>query len=111
MREWQKFRLDGQDLSPFDRCGTGLLCGPIVAPDIDVLHPEAAAALTALAERMLGAAPRRTGMAPKTLLIYRTARPFAKKFTRTFAIEGYGNKNRIEVLGQGQQAIVYCNPS
>jgi hypothetical protein len=105
---WRTFRIDGQDLSRFTGYGTGLLCGTLVAPDIDVLHPAAAAELVALAERMLGAAPRRTGLAPKTLFLYRTPRPFTKKCTRVFTIKDYGDANRVEVLAQGQQFVGYA---
>ena len=105
---WRTFRIDEQDLSRFTGYGTGLLCGTLVAPDIDVLHPAAAAELVALAERMLGAAPRRTGLAPKTLFLYRTPRPFTKKCTRVFKIKDYGDANRVEVLAQGQQFVAYA---
>ena len=86
----------------------GLLLGHLVAPDIDVLHPVAADELHALAESILGHAPHRVGQAPKVLLLYRTTTLFRKRFTRTFTIEGHGEKNRVEVLAQGQQAVAYA---
>lgn len=53
-------------------CGVGLLCGRIVAIDIDVLDYEAAARLEALATAILGPTPLwRIGQAPKRLALYR----------------------------------------
>ena len=59
-------------------CGVGIACGNVVALDIDILDPELAIVLADLAREMLGDTNCvRIGQAPKRLLVYRAATPFA----------------------------------
>lgn len=78
-------------------CGIGIVCGKIVAVDLDVLDGELSIKLEKLAFRMLGQTPAvRIGMAPKRLLVYRTKTPFPKIKAAP-----------IEVLCDGQQFVAY----
>ena len=77
--------------------GIGIAAGCVIGIDIDVLDGEIAAKIEGLAKRLLGDTPAvRIGRAPKRLLVYRAAQPFA----------GF-KYPPIEVLGQGQQFIAY----
>lgn len=77
--------------------GIGIAAGRVIGIDIDVLDGEIAAKIEGLAKRLLGDTPAvRIGRAPKRLLVYRAAQPFA----------GF-KYPPIEVLGQGQQFIAY----
>jgi hypothetical protein len=97
-----------------DSTNTGIQCGPTVGGDIDVRVPELARKLITLARTMLGDTPlERVGMAPKTLLCYRTETPFPKISTDEFALPGDdptvpGYKwHRVEILAEGQQFVAY----
>lgn len=78
--------------------GIGIAAGRVIGIDIDVLDsPVVAQQIEALAKRILGDTPAvRIGRAPKRLLVYRAAQPFA----------GF-KYPPIEVLGLGQQFIAY----
>ncbi|RVO89860.1 bifunctional DNA primase/polymerase [Sinorhizobium meliloti] len=86
---------------------TGILCGTVVAVDIDALDPDTAAALLAMAEEIPGAykAPRRIGKAPKITLLFRASEARKKASTKAYRIHDL--KNQVEVMGDGQQIIVF----
>jgi P4 family phage/plasmid primase-like protien len=84
---------------------TGLLCGHLVAVDIDVPVEGLATEMERLASAMLGATPlHRIGKAPKVLLCYRTATPMRKMETPELKLDS-GATVQIEVLGVGQQVV------
>ena len=77
--------------------GIGIAAGCVIGIDIDVLDAGVSAQIEGLAKRLLGNTPAvRIGRAPKRLLVYRAAQPFA----------GF-KYPPIEVLGLGQQFIAY----
>lgn len=77
--------------------GIGMACGTLIGIDIDVLQAPLSGQIEGLAKRMLGNTPAvRIGRAPKRLLVYRAAQPFA----------GF-KYPPIEVLGLGQQFVAY----
>ncbi|POR42700.1 PriCT-2 domain-containing protein [Methylobacterium sp. V23] len=87
---------------------TGLLCGLLVGPDIDVLNPELAGAIEKLALDRLGPTPlRRIGRAPKVLLGYRVAVPVDKIQTKElfFTDDPREKGTKVEVLARGQQFV------
>lgn len=78
-------------------CGIGIPCGFIHGVDIDVLDEAAASAIERLARAELGDTPcLRIGLAPKRLLVYRSAASFPSI-----------KKHPIEVLGHGAQFVGY----
>jgi hypothetical protein len=78
--------------------GVGVACGAVVGIDIDVADPELALELERLARARLGDTPAlRIGRAPKRLLVYRAATPFAGI-----------RRTPIEVLGLGQQFVAHA---
>lgn len=79
-------------------CAVGIACGAVVGVDIDVLVPEIAFNLQQLAFKMLGDTPAlRIGLAPKKMLVYRAAAPFAGI-----------KRHPIEILARGQQFVAYA---
>jgi len=89
-----------------DHTNTGMLCGEVVAVDIDVMDAGLVAQFETLAWAMLGLTPlRRTGRAPKVVLVYRTLHPFTKMKT-VFARPGEKDA-AVEVLAEGQQFVAF----
>jgi hypothetical protein len=83
--------------SQWPGCGIGMPCGTIGGLDLDVLDAEISAELRKLAFLELGETPaERIGLAPKRLLVYRMAEPFAKVAN-----------SPLEFLGLGQQFVCY----
>ena len=79
-------------------CNVGIVCGRVVAIDIDELDPSRAALLKALATEHLGPTQwERIGQAPKTLLMYRPLDDI-----RPIKIAGC-----IDVLASGRQFVAY----
>lgn len=79
-------------------CGIGIATGAVVGIDIDVLDGALAVQLSELATEMLGETPCvRIGRAPKRLLVYRAATPFAGR-----------KRHPLEMLARGQQFVAYA---
>ena len=78
--------------------GVGVLCGDVVAVDIDILDEETAFAVFAIITKHLGTSDViRIGKAPKMLVLYRTDTPFKKI-----------KMGPLEVLADGQQFVAYA---
>jgi Family of unknown function (DUF5906)/Primase C terminal 2 (PriCT-2)/Bifunctional DNA primase/polymerase, N-terminal len=105
---WTGYQYKAQDLKLHAGRGISILTGKVIALDIDVRNAKTVAEIEALAEKMLGTAPRRIGAAPKVARLYRVAKPI-KKITGTeyvmpgdsFNARSY-KPHKIEILGQGQ---------
>lgn len=79
-------------------CGVGIATGAVVGIDIDILDGALAIQLADLAASMLGDTPcLRIGRAPKRLLVYRAATPFAGR-----------KRHPLELLARGQQFVAYA---
>jgi hypothetical protein len=79
-------------------CGVGIATGAVVGIDIDILDGALAIQLAELATSMLGDTPcLRIGRAPKRLLVYRAATPFAGR-----------KRLPLEVLARGQQFVAHA---
>jgi hypothetical protein len=94
-----------------DSTSTGLLTRTAPAIDVDIMHPEAAAAVEALARERFeehGRVLVRFGRAPKRALLFRTDEPF-KKITRSFSYPSCDPKHppKIEILANGQQVVAF----
>lgn len=98
VREW----LD----SGFKNAGVGILTKVTCAIDIDCRDEETALKFEAWCHEHLGPAPVRIGFAPKRLLLYRTSTPFRKRKSTEY-LDDFGDKQLIEVLGDGQQFVAF----
>jgi len=79
-------------------CGVGIATGALVGIDIDILDGALAIQIAELATSMLGDTPcLRIGRAPKRLLVYRAATPFAGR-----------KRLPLEVLARGQQFVAHA---
>jgi hypothetical protein len=88
---------------------TGILTQLTPTLDIDITNPEAAKAVEALARERFeerGFVLIRTGQAPKRAILLRTNTPFKKIIGNVIAANG-GADQKIELLADGQQAVVF----
>src|SRR5258706_9419913 len=86
---------------------TGVLTRTTPAVDIDVLDPDVADEIEALLWEMIGTRGSvRFGQPPKRAALFRTETPFKKILTPSFTSPS-GKKNKVEVLCDGQQIVVF----
>jgi hypothetical protein len=84
---------------------TGVLCGEVVAFDVDVPIQDLADQTVHLIEHNLGPTPLvRVGMAPKILLVYRPESRFSKVQTPELVLPN-AIKVKVELLAEGQQFV------
>ena len=86
---------------------TGILTVDTPGLDADIRHPEAAAAVEEMVKDWFdgrGVFLTRFGEAPKRLMLFQTAQPFAK--IRAEFVAPDKSEHAIEVLGSGQQVVV-----
>lgn len=87
------------------KAGISIICGDVIAIDVDVYDEQTARDLTNMAFDRFGTTLRRVGMPPKALLLYRVEEPI-KKLMTGFYMTGE-RKSRVEVLGKGQQFVAF----
>lgn len=108
---WQKAKATSAQVkewldSGFKNAGVGILTKFTCAIDIDCRDEAAALFFEAWCVEHVGKAPVRIGQAPKRLLLYRTAEPFSKRSSDAY-LDEWGDKQQIEVLGNGQQFVAF----
>jgi hypothetical protein len=115
MREWQKhFETNRTEIELWNRVypdatNTGILTGRNPTIDIDILNAAAAEAIEALAREHFeerGHFLVRIGKWPKRAILLRTDKPFPK-ITRNMVAPSGATGEKIEVLGLGQQVVVF----
>lgn len=102
---FSKQQVDAFAANGYAQGNIGLLARLFPAVDIDVLDEECATAIEQHALQTLGPAPVRFGNRPKRLLAYRTETPFKK--LKTYLTAPDGKDYAVEILGDGQQYIIY----
>jgi hypothetical protein len=112
--EWQKKTITNSeeislwsDLYPYAQ-NTGILTRLTPVLDIDILVPDAAAAIETLVRKRFedrGAILVRIGAAPKRAILFRTDDPF-KKITKN-VIAPNATEQKIELLANGQQVVCF----
>ena len=86
---------------------TGVLCGALIALDLDVPDPELARQIEELADVMLPPTPLiRIGKAPKSLRVFRAEGTHRKTNTPALILPG-GTKVQVEALGEGNQFVAF----
>jgi hypothetical protein len=109
----QKFDCNPNEIASWERFfphaeNTGILTRNTPTIDIDILNPEAAEAIEVLAQDRFeerGHVLVRIGQAPKRAILLRTDAPFKKTVGNVIAPDGRDQK--IELLGDGQQVVVF----
>lgn len=93
--------------------GIGVITKKNPAVDIDCLDGQIVAKMIAWCQQHIGRAPVRVGKAPKSLLLYRTDKPFRKVTSARFydpwnpEVDPQRKGQRLEILGDGQQFVAY----
>jgi hypothetical protein len=87
---------------------TGILTKYVPTIDIDILNPGAVEALARERFEERGRFLVRFGNAPKRAVLLRTDAPFKKIVGNVIASDG--SKQKIELLGDGQQVVVFGIP-
>ena len=112
--EWQKkLETNDAEIRLWDSMwpnatNTGILTKFTPAIDIDIMVPDAAAAVEELAREAFtehGHILVRFGQAPKRAILLRTDEPF-KKIVALFTAPD-GGEHKIEILGEGQQIVAH----
>jgi hypothetical protein len=106
--EWQVYATKTLHQRTFNRwldtCSgysIGIVCGQVVAIDIDILDRDLADKLASLVRFAFGHTPlTRIGQAPKAIYVYRAKGPIP---TQRLAIEG----GKVEILSEGTQFVAY----
>lgn len=100
--KWQELRATPEHLKLWHGwgAGVGIICGDIIAFDIDVRNESLAQKLIDHIHASLGPASVRIGSAPKALLPYRCTEPLKKR-----RISFESSDDAVEMLGKGQQFV------
>lgn len=107
---WTKIDADHNQLEKWVNQGyegVGVLCKNNPAVDIDVLNEEVSRQMVDTVLQQFPGGLVRVGKAPKTLLAYRTDKPFKKVRSCTYEDKS-GNQHAVEILGDGQQYVAYA---
>lgn len=86
--------------------GVGIKTKLTPGVDIDCYDKRIVRKMVAYTQELAGETIQRTGLAPKTLLVYRADKPFRKVQSRTF-IDDEGRPVKLEILGDGQQFVAF----
>ncbi|MGO8214738.1 bifunctional DNA primase/polymerase [Rhizobium ruizarguesonis] len=112
IKGWSNFhpkaeQIEGQARRYSDHTNTGILCGDVVAVDIDVPDVDADDHLYTMALALPDAAGalQRIGRAPKVTFVFRASAARRKKATGKYLVNGH--ECQIEILGQGQQFVAF----
>lgn len=108
---WQKSRSTKSQLQEWlthghKNAGIGVITKNTPAIDIDVLDADVSKKLGMWVRENIADAPMRIGKAPKRLFLFRCDEPF-RKITSSTYVDEWGEKHKIEILGEGQQFVAY----
>jgi len=84
--------------------GIGALTEKTPLVDVDVRDKQVAEHMVAFTRDLIGDTIERTGLAPKTGLLYRAEHAFPKVNSATY-LDGAGQVAKVEILGAGQQFV------
>lgn len=86
--------------------GIGIKTKHTVGVDIDCYDEDLVQEMIDYTQELCGETLQRVGLAPKTLLVYRSKNPFPKTQSKVF-IDDEGRQVKLEVLGDGQQFVAF----
>lgn len=86
--------------------GVGIKTKHTVGVDIDCYDADLVKYMVRVTQDLCGKTLQRVGLAPKTLLVYRTEEPFPKTQSKVF-IDDEGRQVKLEVLADGQQFVAF----
>lgn len=108
-KDWESQKFGPKTLAGFIEkgrgdFGVGIKTRRTPGVDIDCYDADLVEHMVAFTTELLGDTLQRVGMAPKTLLVYRTSSPFPKTQSKTF-MDDEGRPVKLEVLADGQQFV------
>ena len=110
VKGWTKIDADINQLEQWISAGhegVGVLCKNNPAVDIDILDEEVSRQMVKAVLQKFPGGLIREGKAPKTLLAYRTDKPFKKVRSKTYE-DMFSDHHAVEILGDGQQYVAYA---
>jgi hypothetical protein len=111
--QWQKVRAETCDLTAwldngYATGGVGVQTRQTPAIDLDISDVTVVAEMLDWCAERFGAAPMRTGRAPRQLLVFQTDAPFRKRSSTKYRDPVTDEHHQIEVLGDGQQFVAFA---
>lgn len=107
VKEWQIKEFKAEDIKAGIGVKTGVGTFPLCAVDIDVLDAGLASKFADHCQNKFGMTVERVGQAPKTMLVYRASEAGWSKATSAWFEDKDGVRQRLEILGKGQQFVAY----
>ena len=115
---WQKDGGFARQAANFYTDYTGILTKHCPGVDIDVSDKALVLLIEEIVYKVVGGkdapAPARTGMYPRTLLLFKTDEPFSKLTTASYSlptdpiIDGKLKASKVEILASGQQFVAFA---
>ena len=110
LKNWESLLVDKKAVADwskqFPSAGLGIRTTKTPAVDIDVRDAEIVEKIIEWCQEHIGRTIARVGYAPKTLMVYRTEKPFTKLSSKKYR-DWQGLEHRIEILGDGQQFVAF----
>lgn len=108
-KEWESQKFGKKTLAGFIEAGrgefgVGIKTAKTPGVDLDCYDVDLVEHMVSFIEERIGKTLVRVGLAPKTLLVFRTLEPFPKTQSKTY-IDDEGRSVKLEVLGDGQQFV------
>jgi P4 family phage/plasmid primase-like protien len=88
------------------KCSIGLDTALTPAFDIDCDHADVVEQLRAEILLKFGGLPERLGRSPRIAMLFKAHEPF-KKVTSATWVDEFGEEQKVEFLGNGQQVVIY----
>lgn len=104
---WQEELISHNEVKRLKKAGLGIKARKTPAVDIDIHDADLVEHMKQFTFETAGVTLERVGLPPKTLLPYRSVVPFRKVNSKVY-IDEAGNRNKLEVLGLGQQFVVFA---
>lgn len=113
LHDWQHLTADQASLDKwlsngFADGGVGIQTKHFPAVDLDVRDADITRQLVQWCYDNIGPTAERVGEAPKSLLPYRTNKPFAKIASSKY-VDFLGEEHKVEILGDGQQYVAFAD--
>lgn len=109
IKEWQKTKATPEMVDEWVRAGhkgIGILCAQVPCVDIDVKNKELSMWMADRVQEIAGTGPIRVGLAPKTLLPFKTLKGFSKMSSKKIE-DLKGDLHQVEILGIGNQFVAF----
>jgi len=110
IREWTQINADLNQLGQWASAGfegVGVLTRDNPGMDLDIMDADVCKTMIKKVHEKYPGGLVRIGKEPKTLIAYRTTKPFKKVRSCTYE-DNFGDQHAVEILGDGQQYVAYA---